>query len=478
MTDRLVPCTVVIGTVVADPGVIDPGLLGFRHRGGKLPTLPQPVVHGNGGRHGLLPVPCGLLSQAGGGKGQRHASRLIVRAKNGVIALLAIGLHRGQGQLHHLLRLGRCDTGILQRQYAAAAGEHVPDAFIHLAGGDGSRDVGPRRHQIRQRDVPGAVALCQRPIRTQPQRGVYHPRQHSRRRAPGNHRLRQEGTGLIASNGDPGAVQKQNIPVVGGILRHIGDKPPGRISLGDNLVVDLRHLRQNPRQHVSHLPPGGRSFQTAVQLRTQHFLRLEIPQVPPRRRTAVPTAGVRSPLRVSGAVEASNPSGKNHNLSNGHGVLDAVSTVGPAYGQSILIQRGHIVIKNRGGSQIRKLTGIGPAPDKILLTVRRGLGGDGQSQDGRQQQRRDPAFQHDEHLLADRTERDLRKTGYLPFRRESSNPPGHGPPHRDLGIGSPGPGSPPGPHRYRGTSTLRAGCKNRCCPDPWQGTAPPARPGC
>ena len=144
-------------------------------------------------------------------------------------------------------------------------------------------------------------------------------------------------------------------------------------------------LRQHTGQHMGHLRPGGGIGQAAVQLRAQHALCLEIPEIGKRRRT-VAGIGCGPLLRVAGAVQAADASGEDDDLPHGHGVLETVSPVGLAHGQAVLIQGRHIVIEYGVGGQVGELAGIGLTTDKVFRAVGSRQGRHGQQQaDGQQQ---------------------------------------------------------------------------------------------
>ena len=132
--------------------------------------------------------------------------------------------------------------------------------------------------------------------------------------------------------------------------------------------------------------------------------------------------------------------GENHHLPNGQLVSQAESAVGLAYGETIRIQRRHIVVERGLRRQVGELAGVGFAADKIVRGVLGGPGGDSKSKRQCQHQRGDP-FLHDGTslykmedriqdfcLMEQNADRGL-------FRRGCPNPPWSGPPHRDSGTG-------------------------------------------
>ena len=199
-------------------------------------------------------------------------------------------------------------------------------------------------------------------------------------------------------------------------------------------------LWKRVRQHMGHLGPGGGGGEGLVQLRADDTLRLEIAQVPEGRCLILGGIGAWTCLRVSGAVQTADAAGENHHLPNGQLVSQAESAVGLAYGETIRIQRRHIVVERGLRRQVGELAGVGFAADKIVRGVLGGPGGDSKSKRQCQHQRGDP-FLHDGTslykmedriqdfcLMEQNADRGL-------FRRGCPNPPWSGPPHRDSGTG-------------------------------------------
>ena len=199
-------------------------------------------------------------------------------------------------------------------------------------------------------------------------------------------------------------------------------------------------LWKRVRQHMGHLGPGGGGGEGLVQLRADDTLRLEITQVPEGRGLILGGVGAWTCLRVSGAVQTADAAGENHHLPNGQLVSQAESAVGLAYGETIRIQRRHIVVERGLRRQVGELAGVGFAADKIVRGVLGGPGGDSKSKRQCQHQRGDP-FLHDGTslykmedriqdfcLMEQNADRGL-------FRRGCPNPPWSGPPHRDSGTG-------------------------------------------
>ena len=218
------------------------------------------------------------------------------------------------------------------------------------------------------------------PDRGQPQGGVYHPGQHGGRRAQGDGGLRQERAGFVTADADAAAVEPENVLIIGGVLRHIGDPAAAGVGLGHQGIVDegQGRFRQKVRQHVGHLGPGGRLGQLVIQSLVQHPLGLEIPEVggigPLGPLQLHEGGGAR--LRVPGAVQAADASGEDHRLAHGHVGRQAVGAVGLAYGQAVFIQGGYVFVKGVVLRQVGELAGVGFAAGEVVRAVFRRQNGD------------------------------------------------------------------------------------------------------
>ena len=241
------------------------------------------------------------------------------------------------------------------------------------------------------------ISRLRGPVRRQPQGGIHHPGQHGRRRAPCDGRAGLEGAALVGADADPGAVERQNIRAIRGILRHVGDVPAGGVGRGNERVVDRgkRGLRQRPGQHMGRLGAGGGEEIQPVQLAGEHALALKIGEIRRIRRLPLRREGGGAGLRIAGGVQAADAGGEDHDLPHRHRFPQAEGPVPLADGQAVFIQRGGVLIKDGAGGHVRKFAGIGLEPDKVFRGVFRGGSGNAQrrAQNGGQRQRRGPFFQ-------------------------------------------------------------------------------------
>ena len=128
---------------------------------------------------------------------------------------------------------------------------------------------------------------------------------------------------LIHARTDAGAVQGQNVLIVGRVFGHIRDEAAGGVPLRHQLVVDgrKRFLGQEVRQHVGHLGPGGGLGQLPVQLRAQDALRLEVAEIGLGGGHPLRPEGGGAQLRFAGTVQAADAPGEDDGLSHCQGVL-------------------------------------------------------------------------------------------------------------------------------------------------------------
>lgn len=142
---------------------------------------------------------------------------------------------------------------------------------------------------------------------------------------------------------------------------------------------------------MGHLRPGGGGGIAAVQLAAQNALRPQVAQIRRVGSLILTVERGGALLRISREIQAANTAGEDQRLPNRHGILGAEGAVRFANRKAVLIQGGHIVIKNRGLAQIGKLPGIGP--NALGLRGFRGQGRRGQKETQRQQQRKNSFFQ-------------------------------------------------------------------------------------
>ena len=214
MAQGLVPCAVVIHAVVADPGIIYPGLFCLCHGCGQLSALPQLVMDRNGSFHGGRPVLFQPAAASAGGKGHPQTAVRHNRTGNGVITLLAVAFHHSQRLLHLLAGADHGNIRVGQRQRMVAGGEHIPHTLVHFRLRLRRGNIRPRLHQTGQCGPHRAVGQRHIPLQGQPQLRVQQPRQHGCRRAPGNGLVGVKASRLIAALADSPAVEQQNILII------------------------------------------------------------------------------------------------------------------------------------------------------------------------------------------------------------------------------------------------------------------------
>ena len=282
----------------------------------------------------------------------------------------------------------------MELQRIFSGGEHMADDFIQFFVGDGGGDAGAGGHQVGQRDCADVGDLCRLPVGRYPQVGVDHAGQHGGDGAAGN-----GGVGMVCAHGiaaeaDALAVQSEDVPVIWGLLRDVGDEAAGGVALGHQLIVDGRKdvLRQKVCQNVGHLRTGGHGEQLIVHGVVQHALGLQIRQVRGGGQLSVRLPDGRACLRVAGTVQTADAAGENDGLVHGQRIVQAVGAVRFSDGKAVFVQGRDIAVKRGIGGEVGKLAFVGFGPNEVFRAVFLRTGRNGQTQERRQKQCGDAEF--------------------------------------------------------------------------------------